>query len=221
MEQAIASYTVSSRYAVAVTDLQTGETLSVNGDRKQLAGCAMNLFVLFQLSIDMHEGRYATESIDSSTLWSAPRPGAATRRPPPTFMRSPETAMSMSVSAGWMRSCVSWDSRIQRWITRPFTQSSRGSWRQLAHRERGKRGSRRPWQGDLLTPEWRDYLLSRLATVKPGLNYLTGMLASSGAVVSHKNGFFEYDEGFVDNDLGIVRFRRGGHEVEFAITFLS
>jgi hypothetical protein len=77
------------------------------------------------------------------------------------------------------------------------------------------------WRGDLLAPAWRDYLLTRFSTVKPGLNYLTGILSSSGAIVSHKNGFFEYGEGFVDNDLGIIRVKKGGEEIAFAISFLS
>ena len=37
----------------------------------------------------------------------------------------------------------------------------------------------------------------------------------------HKNGFFWYAGGFVDNDIGIVRLAHGERETIFAISFLS
>ncbi len=42
--------------AVAVTDLQTGETVSVNGDEPHLTGCTINFFVLLQVVRDLEAG---------------------------------------------------------------------------------------------------------------------------------------------------------------------
>ncbi len=46
LEQEIAARSFET--AVAVTDLQTGETISVNGDRQQLTGCTINLLAIMQ-----------------------------------------------------------------------------------------------------------------------------------------------------------------------------
>src|SRR3546814_19056481 len=51
-------------YSVAVTDLQTGETIGVNEDRMQLAGCVINLPVLMQSTLDMQAGRVAIDQAD-------------------------------------------------------------------------------------------------------------------------------------------------------------
>ena len=54
--------------------------------------------------------------------------------------------------------------------------------------------------------------------MEPRLNYLTGSVAD--AVVHHKNGFFWYPGGYVDNDIGIVRLAEGEREIVLAISSL-
>ncbi len=74
MQAAVDAYRVSGVYAVAVTDLQTGETVSVRGGERQLSGCSMNLFVLFQVAVDVDAGRYGLGTVDAlmrATTWSS------------------------------------------------------------------------------------------------------------------------------------------------------
>jgi hypothetical protein len=74
MQQAIDQYWVPGDYAVAVTDLQTGEAVSVNGDRPQLAGCVANLFVLFQVARDIEAGSLAAADVEGlvrTTTWQS------------------------------------------------------------------------------------------------------------------------------------------------------
>jgi hypothetical protein len=68
-------------------------------------------------------------------------------------------------------------------------------------------------------PGWRDYLLQKMTLVKPGLQYIIGS-AGYGATRSHKNGFL-YEQGWSDNDIGIVWFERGGQRFGYAISFYS
>jgi hypothetical protein len=82
------------------------------------------------------------------------------------------------------------------------------------------RGLRALWDGRILSPGWRDYMLRKMTLVKPGLNYLIPAGASSGAIVSHKNGFL-YSEGWADNDIGIVWYERGGQRYGYAISFFT
>src|SRR3989337_835430 len=59
LEQEIAAYAqrVGGNFAVAVTDLQTSETVHVNGDdRNRVPGCTMNFFVLLSVVKDLQAG---------------------------------------------------------------------------------------------------------------------------------------------------------------------
>jgi hypothetical protein len=61
-------------YAVAVTDLQSGETISVNGGVPHPSGCTINLFLLFQVAIDLEAGKYPLALVDEfvrDTTWSS------------------------------------------------------------------------------------------------------------------------------------------------------
>jgi hypothetical protein len=75
------------------------------------------------------------------------------------------------------------------------------------------------WTGEVVEGEMRDYLLEVLEGVKPGLNYLTAVVPDG--TVSHKNGFFIGSNGYVDNDVGIIRLQRGDVEYAYALSFLS
>jgi hypothetical protein len=74
--------------------------------------------------------------------------------------------------------------------------------------------------GKVLNPFWTKYLLDQMTGVYYGLNYLLAVGPPSGSV-SHKNGFFPYQAGWVDNDIGLVRFERNGREYAYAISFFS
>jgi beta-lactamase class A len=45
--------------AVAVTDLQTGKTISVNGDRQHLPACTIKVFIMMAVAQDLEAGRYS------------------------------------------------------------------------------------------------------------------------------------------------------------------
>ena len=75
------------------------------------------------------------------------------------------------------------------------------------------------YRGQVLSPGSTAYLLEAMTHVKPGLNYLTGALPPP-ALVSHKNGFFWNSDGYVDNDVAIVRFGPNS-EYAYAISFFS
>jgi hypothetical protein len=59
-----------------------------------------------------------------------------------------------------------------------------------------------------------------MTLVKPGLNYLIPAGTGSGAISSHKNGFL-WENGWADNDIGIVWFERGGVRYGYAISFFT
>jgi hypothetical protein len=219
LAQAITRFEVPGRYAVAVTDLQTGDTIAVNGERPQRSGCSINLYVLLLVTLDLQDGRYPVEQVDeimSTTTWSSDAEAAhelysiaGDGNPVAGVRRTQDLIESLGMT----------DSSIDH--PPLFSDVSLGDGAgNLITAKDANRSLLSIWQGDLLRPRWRDFLLAKLATVKPGLNYILG--TAPIAVVSHKNGFFEDEDGFVDNDLGIVRLSfSDGSEAVFAMSFLS
>jgi hypothetical protein len=217
LQAEVDSYWQPGNYAFAILDLQSGETIGVYGDRQQLAGCITNLFVLLRATLDVQEGRLALAQVDdliAATTWSS---NASTAYQLYGIVGGGDVVEGVR-RVGELMAEMGLDSSV---IDHPpafggFSLSvSTDNWITAAD---ANRALALIWDGDLLNDEWRDYLLAHLENVKPGLNYLTANVPSR---VSHKNGFFPYGGGYVDNDAGIVRLVVGEQEYAFAITFLS
>lgn len=218
MAGAIDGYWVPGNYAVAVTDLQTGETVSVNGARQQLAGCVANLFLLFQVARDVEAGRYGLDAVDalvSATTWSS---NAVTAYGLYGIAGDDDVLTGVERVNSLIHDVLHLDDVIldhppgyddsialdpNNWITVESVNAALSAF----------------WNGDVVGAEGLAYLLDRLSAVKPGLNYLTAAVPEG--VVSHKNGFLQADTGYVDNDAGIIRLTRGEDEYAYAMTFLS
>lgn len=219
MAAAVKTTSMPGEYAVAVTDLQTGETVSVNGDVPRLSGCVMNLFVILQVARDLEAGRYALAEADAlvaATTWSS---NAATARELYVLVGDGDATRGVERVDALIRDVLKLDGVR---IDHPplyHADSIGRDYNNWITAEGVNQALAALWRGDILTPKWRDYVLAHLAKVKPGLNYLTAVVPEG--IVSHKNGFLEADTGFVDNDSGIVRLQRNGREVAYAVTFLS
>lgn len=218
MARAIDEYWVAGNYAVAVTDLQTGETVSVRGDVRQMSGCSMNLFVLYQVAFDVQEGRYALSRVDDlvrATTWSS---NAVTAQQLYGVVGGGDTAEGVRRVAESIDELGLEDVLLDH--PPGFHEFSLGKdYNNWVTAESMNRALAALWLGDVVGGEMRRYLLDRLAEVKPGLNYLTAYVPEG--IVSHKNGFFLGDTGYVDNDVGIVRLQRGDQEYAYAISFLA
>lgn len=218
MQAAVEAYWVPGVYAVAVTDLQTGETVSVRGRQRQLSGCVMNLFVLFQVVSDAAAGRHPLEAVDAlvrATTWSS---NAKTARDLYLIAGEGDGAEGVRRVQGLIAELGLEDILIDH--PPAFHEHSLGiDFNNYVTAESMNRALAALWAGEVVDGELRDYLLEVLGDVKPGLNYLTAVVPDG--TVSHKNGFFIGSNGYVDNDVGIIRLQRGDEEYAYALTFLS
>jgi beta-lactamase class A len=218
MQAAVDAYRVPGVYAVAVTDLQTGETVSVRGEERQLSGCAMNLFVLYRAATDVAAGRYELETVDAlirATTWSS---NAKTARDLYVIAGAGDGAEGVRRVEELIKS-LNLDGVL---IDHPpaFHEHSLGiDYNNYVTAEAMNRALAALWAGDVVEGDMREYLLEVLGDVKPGLNYLSAAVPEGS--VSHKNGFFYGSNGYVDNDAGIVRLQRGGEEYAYALSFFS
>jgi len=216
----IAAYGVDGMYAIAVTDLQTGQTIGVNGGRQQRAGCLLNLFVIIETLRQVQAGAIPLEAVDGlirQTIWAS---DATTARELYEIAGGGDVIAGVSAVERLLHETLKLDSIVadhppaypewslaisdDNWVTAEAMNAALGAL----------------YRGELLDADWTHYLLEAMRVVKPGLNYLTANLPDE-AVVSHKNGFFWAEDGYIDNDTAIVRFESGGQWYAYAITFLS
>ena len=206
--------------AAAITDLQTGETVDVGGYDNRLPGCTINLFVLMRVVEDLQFGRYPEPQpgdLISRTIYGS-NPITA-RDLLKGWLGGGDVARGISVVNDWVHALGMNATLMDHPPAYPQESMSGGIDNRITARD-VNRGLRALWDGRVLTPQWRDYLLGKMEGVKPGLNYLIPAGVGYGANVSHKNGFL-WSEGWADNDIGIVWFQRGGQRYGYAISFFT
>jgi len=204
--------------AVAVTDLQTGESIDVNGDMPRLPGCAINWFVLLSVVMDLEAGRYPEGDVGeliAKTIYSSN----------PITARTLLIKTAGSVPAGVLKM----NELLARLGLRsslydhppayPDEFSLRG-WPNVLTANDMNRALTSFYHGAIVNIFWRDYLLDKMTGVKPGLQYLIPSGVGYGTA-SHKNGFHWSPGGWVDNDIGIVVFNSGGVPYGYAISFFT
>jgi beta-lactamase class A len=215
----VASAQTPGDFAFAVTDLQTGEHISVNGGRTQTAACVMNLSAIIAALRDVQGGLYPLEDVDALIRRTIFASDAVTGR-----------ALYEKVGGGDIVTGVGRVRDLQRVVIGmqstsldhppAFPEESLGIGEEnLITADDAALGLEALYDGRLLNPTLTSWLIDAMIGVKPGLNYLTAALPSD-ATVSHKNGFVPLPDGYVDNDVAIVRF---GPDLRYAyvVTFFS
>jgi beta-lactamase class A len=226
LQQAVDGFaqTRAGDFAVAVTDLQTGQTVHVNGDSVRIPGCTMNFFVLLQVAKDLQAGQYPEADVGSyiaRTVWAS----------------DPGTAHKLMIQSGGGNSYGGlW--KVNDLLHNELQLASAvydhppandtitlipGQWKDNAITPLDfNRALTMLYRGEVLNPEWTAYLIDKMSRVKPGLNHLIPSgVTDKTAIVSHKNGYIDYTPYIVDNDIGIVAFQRGDQHYGYVLTFWS
>lgn len=206
--------------AVSVIDLQTGELVSYRGNELQRSGCVINVFPLLLAMNDIANGYTDLDSFAATMDDILGYSDAAAAFDLYTMLGDGDVYVGMERVEYLMYDVLGlydtlldhppgyeWHSRGldgNNWVTANAMTETMA----------------RLYHGELLPPEWTEWLLEHMTHVSPNLNYLLGDLPPN-AVVSHKNGWFDYDEGMVENDTAIVRFEVDGQLRAYAITYLS
>jgi hypothetical protein len=206
--------------AVAVTDLRTGETIDVQGDDPRLPGCTINLFVLLHVVTGLQAGRFAEPEAGDLIGQTINRSDPITARTLLRYWVGDGDVLAGARRVNDLTQALGMRSTLMDHPPAFWSESLNGGRDNVITARDANRGLRAIWDGRLLTPGWRDYLLRKMTLVKPGLNYLLPAGVGYGATVSHKNGFL-WAEGWADNDIGIVWFERGGQRYGYALSFFT
>lgn len=228
MQQEVTAFQqrVGGNFAVAVTDLQTGETVHVNGDDgNRIPGCTLNFFVLLSVVQDLQAGLYPESDVGrliAQTVWASD-PGTAYR------------LLRVTGGGDGLAGLVKINDLLQnelglRSALYDHPPAAGDVLTLTPGRFQGNlispldfnRALTMLYRGELLNPEWTAYLIEKMSHVKPGLSHLLPSgVTDPAATVAHKNGFIDYVPYYVDNDVGLVIFERGGERYAYAMTFWS
>jgi hypothetical protein len=201
---------------IAVTDLQTSETISVGGNDIHRTGCTMNMFALLAAVGEFQAGRADPDRVAYNV-----NVGIGHSFPPQVYQLM--VNVFGSAQAGVQRAqemMTSWGMVSSHFYQLPYYPV--GSQMNSLTALEVNMIFTRLYRGQMFEPEWTEYTLARLRNIAPYLNYiLPGQLPKS-AKVAHKIGYFWDSDGWVNNDAGLVTFTGAdGKEKAYVITYLS
>ena len=202
--------------AFAVTDMQTGETISVRGNVAQRTGCTINMFALFAITSEFQAGRGDPASVAESV-----RIGIGSSYPPQVrvvldsvfgdFHRGEQRARELMASWGMTASLFD-----------HVPYYGNGTQNNLLTALETNMVLTKLYRGQLFDGQWTAYALARLHDIKPGLNYIIPGQLPAEASVAHKIGYYSDIDGWVVADAGIVTFAgTDGGQRAYAVTYLS
>ncbi len=223
LEQDVAAEIVAypGEVALAVTDLQTGESFAIDGDRPQAGACTINLFLLYSVVADLERGLYPIWEVD----WIV---NAAVGASDPRWAKVlVEKTGDESIAQGvakinqLMQEIGAVDSLYDHAPEYFGLYSLSGQDNYVSANDLNIALSKL-YHGELFGPEFTAYALEKLLNVRPQLNnMLPAMLPANRVRVAHKVGFINHSGYSVRNDAGIVFVERGVQEIAYVISFLS
>jgi hypothetical protein len=203
---------------VAVTDLTSGETVSVNGNVVHKTGCVINLFALLAAVDQFQAGNASPSGLEYSI-----RKGIGGSYPPEVknFMGAifgdyPDgVAYARQLMAGWGLQIATYDHI-------PYYGGSDSPPPNIVTPLELNSILARVWNHQLFDEEWSDYTISVLQDSYAYVNYILPKYLPVSATVGHKIGYFDDNDGWVNNDVGIVSFTGADGKIKaYAISYFS
>lgn len=210
--------------AISVLDLQTGNLISINGDRRQFAACSNKMPIMVAVAQDIAAGKYTAADVDYLVR---PAMGPSANPPAKALIK---LAGDGDVGAGLRRiNQIMWDLGA----TRSITTHPPGYWGE----EYGYAASHgvvenylttddlvtmyaNLWRGQQLPEATRGYFWWSLTIATPFLDHAFHAPLPAGTEAYHKIGVL-YEPINTWNDAGLVIFNRGGQPYAYAVAFLS
>ena len=202
---------------IAITDLQTGETISVGGNSPHKTGCVINMFALMAATDRFQEGVASPDWVS----WSVQK-GIGGSFPPEVknFLgvifgdfRAGE-AHARTLMDEWGLETAQFD-HVPYYGTEPYQPN-------ILTALEANDVLARLWDGELFNPEWTDYTIGVLRNSFSYVDYILPKYLPWNATVGHKIGYHWDFDGWVNNDVGIVSFTgEDGEQKAYAISYFS
>ena len=220
LEQEIADYSASVGgidVAVAVTDIQTQQTISVDGNKLHKTGCTINMFALFA-AVDRFQAGLASPD----GLWYPINKGIGGSYPPEVkhFLDVIYGSHTQGVERA-REMMASWGMKSSIFDHVPYYGGEEPPPNILTALELNDIFNRL-YHAQLFNPEWTGYTMQVLTDIAPYVQYILPKYLPYGATVAHKIGYYWDYDGWVNNDAGIVTFTGSdGQKKAYIISYLS
>jgi len=204
--------------AVAVTDLQTFETISVNGNAPHKTGCVINMFGLFA-AVDQFQAGLA----DPSSSYYSIKKGIGGSYPPEVKNFLGAFFGSSDLGVQRARELMSaWGLKVGSYDHIPYYGLSDDPPPNVLTALESNSVLTRLWQRQLFNEQWTQYTITVLRDSFAYADYILPKFLPYAATTGHKIGYhWDYD-GWVNNDVGIVSFTgTDGTEKAYAISYFS
>ncbi len=187
--------------AVAVTDVQTGKTISVNGNVLHKTGCTINMFALLA-AVDRFQAGVASPD----GLWYPINKGIGGSYPPEVkhFLDSVFGSYTLGVERA-REMMASWWMKTSYFDHVPYYGGEEPPPNILTALEMND-VLNKLYHGQLFSAEWTGYTLQVLTDIAPYVQYILPKYLPYQASVAHKIGYYWDYDGWVNNDAGIVTF---------------
>lgn len=220
LEQEIADYSASVGgidVAVAVTDVQTAQTISVGGNVLHKTGCTINMFALFA-AVDRFQAGLASPD----GLWYPINKGIGGSYPPEVkhFLDVVYGSHSLGVQRA-REMMAGWGMKASVFDHVPYYGGEEPPPNILTALELNDIFNRL-YHAQLFNDEWTGYTMGVLTDIAPYVQYILPKYLPYGATVAHKIGYYWDYDGWVNNDAGIVTFTGSdGQTKAYIISYLS
>jgi hypothetical protein len=220
LEQEIVDYSASVGgidVAIAVTDVQTAQTISVGGNVLHKTGCTINMFALFAIVDRFQAGLASPEG-----LWYPINRGIGGSYPPEVkhFL----DIVFGDYNAGVQRAremMAAWGMKSSFFDHVPYYGGENPPPNILTALELNDIFNRL-YHGQLFSNEWTGYTVGVLTDIAPYVQYILPKYLPSSASVAHKIGYYWDYDGWVNNDAGIITFKGSdGQTKAYIISYLS
>lgn len=203
---------------VAVTDLVTLETVSIEGNDVHKTGCVINLFALLA-AVDVFE---AGQSSPYGQEYSIKK-GIGGSYPPEVRNFLSRTFGNYLDGVQHARDLMSsWGLKIATYDHVPYYGSSDNPPPNIVTPLEVNSVLTRLYYGQLFNAEWTGYTVGVLNDSYSYVDYILPKYLPYNATVGHKIGYFWDYDGWVNNDVGIVTFTGAdGQTKAYAISYFS
>lgn len=203
---------------VAVTDLVTGETVSIGGNVPHKTGCVINFFGLLS-AVDAFEAGLSSPS----GLEYSIKKGIGGSYPPE--VRHFLDVIYGDSNAGVQHAremMASWGLKIAAYDHIPYYGSSDNPPPNIVTPLELNSVLTRLYHGQIFDEQWTDYTIGVLNDSYAYVNYILPKYLPYNATVGHKIGYFWDYDGWVNNDVGLVSFTGSdGQQKTYAISYFS
>ncbi|HSP56029.1 MAG TPA: serine hydrolase, partial [Dehalococcoidia bacterium] len=220
LEQEISDYSASVGgidVAVAVTDIQTGQTISVGGNVLHKTGCTINLFALLAAVDQFQAGAASPDGL------SYPITKGIGGSYPPEVKHFLDVIFG-SYTLGVQRAremMSSWGMQSSYFDHVPYYGGEDPPPNILTALELNDVFNRL-YHGTLFNAEWTGYTMGVLTNIAPYVQYILPKYLPSSATAAHKIGYYWDYDGWVNNDAGIVMFTGSdGQTKAYVVSYLS